>query len=311
MNILNWIYSPTNLSQLENVCFKGGGIKGVAFVGVDRALTELGVWPQIKRFIGSSAGAIFATGAACRIPHTKMKAIIDTTDFSQFKDTPWGILGEGERIIRNFGLYNGDYFYNWIGNILKDNVGDADITFMQVFEKFNSELVITTTDLTMKSLVYMSKDSHPNLPVRDAVRRSMSIPIFYIPIQEKDTDGINHVYVDGGCTNNFPLDYFDDLYSSKEQAFTKTIGFNLLEDFNDHSKNDINSIIDIISSLLNTDIEEIQNLRLTEKDKERMINIPTFNIKSTDFDISKENIQKLDNSGYDSTIKFFKQKYNI
>jgi len=311
MNILSYLSSKTttrDLSKIENVCFKGGGMKGNAFVGVDRALTELGIWPQIKRFIGSSAGAIFATGAACRIPHAKMQSIIESTNFSKFKDTPWGIIGEGARIIEYYGMYEGKYFYDWYGSLLQETVGDANITFQEVYERFGSELVITTTDLTMKKLVYMSKDLTPHLAVRDAVRRSMSIPIFYIPIFETDTDGITHVYVDGGCTNNFPLDYFDHLYSTKQEALQRTIGFNLLEDFDQHTKPEISSIIDVITNLVNTDIEEIQNLRLSPHDAKRTINIPTFNLHSTDFDMSSADIKRLIKSGYESTMTTFKHE---
>lgn len=288
--------------QIENVCFKGGGMKGNAFVGVDKALTELGLWNQIKRFIGSSAGAIFAAAAACRIPYSKMKEIIDKTDYSKFKDTPWGIIGEGARIYEYLGLYDGAYFYNWYGSLLAECVGNSDITFQEVYTQFKSELVITTTDLTIKKLVYISRETDPDLPIRDAIRRSMSIPTFYIPIVVRDDKGIDHVYVDGGCSNNFPIDYFDKIYSTPEEAFSKTIGFNLQEDTGVCK---INNIIDLMNALVNTEIEEIQRIRLKPKDPLRIIDIPTFDLSSTDFSMSKENIERLEKSGYDSTMHFF------
>ena len=163
-----------NKNTIENVCFKGGGMTGNAFVGVNRALTELELWPQIKRFIGSSACAIYAGCAACRIPYEKMNQLIVDTDFSEFCDSPWGIVGKAGRIVEYMGLYNGDYFYNWYRNILQETIGDPDITFQGVYTRFNSELVITTTDLTVRELVYLNHKYNPDMKITDAVRRSMS-----------------------------------------------------------------------------------------------------------------------------------------
>ncbi len=275
---------------------------GNAFVGVDHALTELGLWPQIKRFIGSSAGAIFAGCAACRIPYEKMNQLIVNTDFNKFCDSPWGIAGEAERIVEYMGLYNGDYFYNWYRNILHETIGDPDITFQSIYERFGSELVITTTDLTVQKLVYLNRKDNPDIKLCDAVRRSMSIPGFFIPIKEETPDGVVHIYVDGGCTNNFPLGYFDKLYASTEEAFGKTIGFNL-ETTN--AKTDITNIIDLLIALIYTDTDTIEQLRLRDQDKYRIMKIPTFGLSFTDFGMPKENIQKLIDSGYNSAMVYF------
>nr|QBK88219.1 MAG: patatin-like phospholipase [Marseillevirus LCMAC202] len=316
---MQWLWPRQNVSGLlnkqdiENVCFKGGGMKGNAFVGVDKALTELKVWPQIKRFVGSSAGAIFAGTAACRIPYTDMENAIESTDFSRFKDSEWGIAGEGVRLIANLGIYEGKYFYNWYGNLLKRFVGDEAITLQGVYERFGTELIVTTTDLTKKKLVYLNRINYPNMELRDAVRRSMSLPIFYVPIKETDENGLVHIYVDGGCTNIFPLDYCDRFYKTPEEAFNKTIGFNLETgtDQIDPRKYidqtvEINNIIDLVTILINTMIEEIERIRLLPNDQYRTITINTLDYKSTDFDMKKADIQKLATRGYETTMAFFK-----
>ena len=310
----NWLWSKKSDSttlitkkSIENVCFKGGGMKGNAFVGVDQALTELGVWPQIKRFIGSSAGAIFAGAAACRIPYKDMAETIENTDFSKFQDSNWGIAGEGVRLIEYFGLYEGAYFYNWYGDLLEKYVGDKTITLQGVYEKYGTELVITTTDLTEKKLVYMNRHDNPDLQVRDAVRRSMSIPVFYVPVRVVDDTGLTHILVDGGCANNYPLNYFDDLYGSPEDAFGKTIGFDL-EPQCLHTREkptQINNIIELVTTLINTTIEVIEQVRLTPEDKYRSVAINTEGYVSTNFDMNKKDIQQLAKNGYTAAIKFF------
>jgi NTE family protein len=302
-----------DITQIENVCFKGGGMKGNSFIGVHKAFTELNLWPQIKRFIGSSAGAIFASAIACKIPYEKIEDIINNTNFTLFQDSYGGYIGEGYTLWEYMGVYRGQYFYDWFKGILDKETGNVDITFKQVYEKYGNDLTITTVDLTKKKLVYMNKDNFPNMKICDAVRKSMSIPVFFIPVIETDETGLKHVYVDGGCLNNFPLDYYDNLYPTKQIAITKTIGFNLIDDSNNTDPSQyinqtvqINNVIDLISTLINTDIEEIERLRLSHDDIKRTVNIDTFGIKSTDFNLSRDLIKKLIHSGYISTIEFFK-----
>ena len=305
--IIEWFWPSVvqpriSKSSIENVCFKGGGMKGNAFAGVDRAFAELGLWPQIKRFIGSSAGAIFAGAAACRIPYKDMAAEIASTDFSKFEDSSWGVVGEGVRLVEYLGFYEGAYFYDWYGNLLEKYIGDKEITLQGVYDRFGSDLVITTTDLTKKKLVFLTRHNYPTLKLCDAVRRSMSIPVFYVPIKEVDDQGLTHLLVDGSCTDNFPLKYFDNLYPTAEEAFGKTIGFDL-EDSD--QTDEINNIIDLVATLINTTIEVIEQLRLSPDDKYRTVYIKTWNYSSTDFNMSSADIQKLVESGYKSTMEFF------
>lgn len=305
MNFFSWFLSSTpkiTIKSVENVCFKGGGMKGNAFIGVDRAFTELGLWSQIKRFIGSSAGAIFAGTAACRIPCEKLEEIIKKTDYTKFKDDEWGIAGDGYRLIEYMGLYKGDYFYEWYGNLLEECIDDRYITLQGIYDRFGTELVITTTDLTEQCVVYMNRHNNPDLQLRDAVRRSMSIPVFYTPIIETDDKDVKHVYVDGGCTNNYPLNYFDKLYPS-QTAFEKTIGFDLESD---QEPVIVTGLISLVTSLINTTIKVIEKSRFTEEDKYRSIFINTTGFTATDFDITEQDIDRLINKGYNQTMKFFK-----
>lgn len=309
--ITDYFYPEPELrpEKIENICFKGGGIKGVAFVGVAHALQEMDILPNIRRFIGSSAGAIFATAVACRMPYEKLAKIIEGTDFSKFADVELGgILTESYKLYEYMGLHSGEYFYNWFSQILAEHAEKPDITFREIWEKWDSYLVITATDLTKKKLVYLNPDTTPDMQVRDAVRMSMSIPVFFTPVTRKDDRGLDHVYVDGGCTNNFPLNYFDRIYKADQDGFTRTLGFNLEDDssskdpfvYVDQTVH-VNNIIDLITTLINTDIEEIQRLRLTERDKLRVVSIDTYGISSTNFSISKEHIKMLIDAGYQAT----------
>ncbi len=51
--------------EFENLVFEGGGVKGLAFCGALEVLEEKDVMKNIKRLVGSSAGAITAGLLAC------------------------------------------------------------------------------------------------------------------------------------------------------------------------------------------------------------------------------------------------------
>lgn len=299
---MNWFWGNSNfdIARVENVCFKGGGMKGLTFVGVDRAMSEAGLWPQIKRFIGSSAGAIFAGASACRIPFDDLEDYVLSTDFSKFKDSKWGVT-ESYRLYEYLGLYPGDYFYNWYGNLLQKYIQDSEITLQGVYERFGTDLTITTTDLTLRKVIYMDRRNNPDLKLKDAVRRSMSIPLVFEPIQTIE-DEETHVYIDGGCTNNYPIDYFDNLYT--HSAFTRTLGFDLISDY---EKSSVDSIQGLLTALINTGIETIEDVRMSPEDVKRSVMINTGNVVSTDFNMSREEIRKLIDIGYEMT-KIFLEK---
>lgn len=286
-------------SSIENVCFKGGGMKGNSFLGVLKAFDELGIRNQLKGFVGSSAGAIFAGIVACKITHSQLEKEMEETDYTKFKDATFGIAGETVSLFEDFGLYKGDYFEEWYEKILAKYTGIDKITLKQVYDRYGSTLVITTTDLTAQKLVYMTKDNCPDTPVSRAVRKSMSIPLFFTPVKDGD-----HIYVDGGCTNNYPISYFDSQYSTQELALTKTIGFDL-ESTGDKELTKVTSLLTLVESLVDTVLDTIEEIRLTPADKLRTIEINVFDYQTTDFDLSRKDIEKLENSGYRSTMQFF------
>lgn len=68
------------------LAFKGGGIKGIAYVGVIQYLAEKGLLKEIKATAGTSAGAITATLLAVGCDYEYVKNKMMNTDFMDFLD---------------------------------------------------------------------------------------------------------------------------------------------------------------------------------------------------------------------------------
>jgi NTE family protein len=93
-------------------------------------------------------------------------------------------------------------------------------------------LVVMATDITRGELIRLPWDYHrygldPDaMPVVDAVRASMAIPVFFEPARLTDAEGRVSTLVDGGVLSNFPVDVFDR--TDGEEPCRPTFGVTLL-----------------------------------------------------------------------------------
>lgn len=185
----------------SQLVFEGGGVKGVAYVGALEALAEAGVLAQVRAVAGTSAGAITAALVALGQTPAQLRATMLDLDFAKFED---GGLEGPWRVVEHFGWYRGDAFKQWMEAIVKDRLGSADATFADLAEHGGPDLHVVATELSNQLPQIFSNTSTPDVAIADAVRMSMSIPLFFAAVQ---TDG--RTYVDGGVVWNYPIEIFD------------------------------------------------------------------------------------------------------
>ena len=102
------------------VC-EGGGVKGIGLAGAFSVLEEHDFRPQ--NVAGTSAGAITAALIAAGYTAAELKDVIFGMDFLRFRDKAWEdklrLVGKGVSIFKDLGIYEGRYFEDWIGELLK------------------------------------------------------------------------------------------------------------------------------------------------------------------------------------------------
>ena len=107
--------------------------------------------------------------------------------------------------------YKGNFFKEWIGGLLKKKTGSSNITFKALREHSGKELYVYASNISTNFGEVYSPEHTPRMRVVDAVRRSMSIPLFFRAVRDDRED----VFVDGGVINNYPVKLFDrDKYLS-------------------------------------------------------------------------------------------------
>lgn len=314
-----------DISNVENIVFEGGGVKAFAFIGVMEYLEEKGIMGKIKRVIGSSAGSIFATAVATKMSTKSIKTILQDTDFASFKDDSWGYIPDVLRVWNYYGFCKGDSLYEWFGKMLSVTGNSPDVTFLDLYHKTGIELVITGTNLNKAKTEYFSYETRPQMPIRLALRISTSIPLFFKAVQYE-----GDIWVDGGTLNPYPLWYFDTnagleentieaLMSgtdrtdcnSQNEGREKTIGFKLLnsdEIIQDGSleskRKTICNIKHYAFALIDSMFYQIERGYIKDDYWKRTIPIYVGTVDTTDFDLSRDTIEKLISAGKNATIEY-------
>lgn len=283
------------MRTIENLVFKGGGVLGIAYAGAIQALDDNKILENIKGVAGTSAGSIVSCLLSLRYSPAEIKDIIANTNFKDFEDH-WDPL----RIPTKYGLYKGDYFLNWLKNLIKDKTGNENITYAELAEQGYRDLKVFATDLNEYNVKEFSKDNTPGVIVAESVRASMSIPLFFSAWKFPNNNPDDHIYVDGGTVYNFPIDAFENI--------DNTLGFFLDNDLEETSNLGYDSLIHYVKDLFAT-LMKSQNIEFKKNrfDEQISVVVNDFGYSATDFGITKEMQTKLYDSGFSATNAYIKK----
>ena len=318
--VSNSIASSQSPVSIDNLVFEGAGIRGIAYCGALSEMEQHGLNTGIKRVAGTSAGAIMAMAVSVGYTSRELVDIISNTNFKAFNDGKYFFVGGINRTNKYFGWYRSKQFDSWLGKLIEKKTGNADITFGELHCHGFKDLFITGTCLNKQKLVVFSYETYPSMRVRDAVRISMSIPMYFEAVfitpegkiinHPKDKQALD-VMVDGGFTGNFPIRIFDStryIFAPENNSFAfnrNTIAFRIDKDAqikNDSTNRelaeiDVNNFKTYVGAFYNMVIENLNRQSLTENDWERTVSISDAAIGPKMRKLSKAEVQQLIENG--------------
>lgn len=197
------------------VSLAGGGIRGIAHVGVLKALEENNI--KVAAIAGTSAGSIIATLYAMGY-------------------SPYYIYLLFKRYARDIINIRSKPIINGITNFIRNNkIGIAGLSDGNEFEKMYDELarkkgfrligdikmplLVSAVDISeSKEYIFTNCASRKNIKdnyiteigIGRAVRASSSFPAIFCPCEYK-----NHIFMDGGVLNNLPTEELKKVYTGK------------------------------------------------------------------------------------------------
>ncbi|OUJ76333.1 hypothetical protein BXP70_01370 [Hymenobacter crusticola] len=217
----------------RNLVMEGGGIRGIAYGGALQELEKRGVLAGIQRVGGTSAGAIQAALLAVGYSPAEIIEVVNHTPVQRLNDGRLIFVGGSTRLLKQYGWYRGDQFTKYMSELVGHKTGNPNLTLAQLHQLAREgrarDLYVTGTNLTTQRVEIFSHETHPQFRVADAVRISMSIPLYFravlldeqgnIVLKPKKEQKVS-VLVDGGLLANYPVDLFDKANYLPTQALT-------------------------------------------------------------------------------------------
>lgn len=296
-------------AAVKHLVFEGAGIRGIAYCGVVQEMESKKMMDNIEKVGGTSSGAIVALTISLGYTGKEIENIISQTNFKKLNDGKFFFIGGINRMNKFFGWYRGKRAEHWLEKIIKEKTGNENVTFEELRQKGFKDLYITGTCLNKQKPVIFSYETYPKMKVKDALRISISIPLYFEPLYMDSTGNIftrpkqKHgldMMVDGGFLENFPIHIFD-----RSGPDLNTIGFRI-----DHSaqiKNDtenrtlvempINNLKEYFRAFYSITIENLNRQRLTPDDWQRTVSISDGNVQPRLRKLSKEEISVLIENG--------------
>jgi predicted acylesterase/phospholipase RssA len=220
----------------ENMSLRGGGAKGIGFIGEMRALERAGVLKSVRCIAGTSAGALTASLMAGGLTADEFGKV------SRSK-SPLRMAWDGDSdVALKFGKvgFSASAVVSLIDGAIKNSIKDflardpsPDLTGLSAAEQQEirdlasapvsqpvtfrhlkllagvepqrfKELTLAIFDSTEKRTKHIHADNHPDWSVGETARMSMAIPAIFKSVTGPD----GHAYQDGGLGSNMPSEVF-------------------------------------------------------------------------------------------------------
>lgn len=328
-------------NKIKNLVFEGGGVLGIAYLGVLDYLYHNDMLNDLQRVAGTSAGAITACILSFGLPFEEVIAIANTLDYKKIPDKGLTndsipitedirssiepILGDIRclyRLVNSYGWFSSEYFYQWIKEIIRKQFNhkkgepytfeDFKNPALHMSNRNFTDLYIIGTNLTTGTSQVFSYETTPRMEVASAVRISMSIPIFFEAIEIKGTDKLgnkfSNIFCDGGVMKNYPLRIFDNLQFNPNLTRGANLDSLGVRFVSRNQNFQIKNLLDFIWSLIlaygRIQQEEFFN---NPMDRMRSISIDPLDISPLNFNITTndDTYQKLYYQGYSAAQSYF------
>ena len=271
---------------MSHIVLSGGGLKGLAIIGFIRALKEYHIKPQA--ISGASIGAIIGTMMSIGYTYEELYEFIEYFNYDDVCDF------EISNLIDEGGIETGNKITRLLQAMIKNKLHKYCITFEEHYMHTNVWLVINASCLNTQSCEYFSYKTHPKMYIHDALRMTMSLPLWFKPVHHEGS-----LYVDGGLLDNFPMKPFIDANIPAHEI----IGVKLQHHNMDGSHRAIeHNTLSYISSLWNCIYNEI-NKQQMKKYKENIFYIVDESISAFTPDLSLEAKINLYTRGYEKSCE--------
>jgi len=263
--------------------FSGGGIKGLTFIGVIKALEKNNIIENTTKIVGSSIGALISTMIVLGYNSSDMFELVQKIKIPSLKDIQFS------QFISKYGIDTGDKFSKLFRYIISQKIQKPNITFKELYEINRINLILTGTCIEKQCTEYFSYEKTPTMPLWLAIRISTSMPFYFQPIKFN-----NFTYIDGALLDPVPV--------SQTNIDENIIAFKLHGMCDICFENNIKNFEMYAFSVLMCIINNTLMFNVSNTKNRKIIDIKS-DIGSLDINLDKSMYVKLIRLGYDQTME--------
>jgi NTE family protein len=334
---------PVDERHRADGVFEGGGVKGIAFAGaIAAAERDAGVQEWVN-LAGTSAGSIVAALLVAGYDATGIQNLLADAKYARFADTgPGGVWVSGlfNAVARLRGAAPGRYFLEWMGeqlaaSPLAKELGKSELTFDDVrrrdlpprdevpditdvqYERAKYRLHVIGSDITTGRMIILPDDlpdyedengkpfDKDSFPLVEAVRMSMSYPFLFTPVV-LHRQGRPVYVVDGGLLSNFPIWLFDGPHPKRPTWGFRLHGGSSVEEGLPYRKIPRPLwAVPLLKAMFSAATEAWDRQQLSRVTSARTVSVPTHQISTTDFGLTRAEADSLYAWGVNAAHDFF------
>ena len=279
-----------SLKGLYTCIFGGGAVRGFAYVGAIRVLSQLNF--KIKTFVGSSVGSIIAALLAVGYDAEEIREILQKVNFELFRDIHFSLN-------KDFALSKGNVFTEWVREAIEKKYYGVEYVKGKnppvCFKDIEKNLIILTTDLNTFQPVEFSNFETPDYEIASAIRISCSMPGLMTPVEYQDKR-----LVDGDLLKGVPL---WKLSKNIDDSQTRILEFRLEGENVSKSGNTFDFLNSTYSCMTSASTDFIIDV-VGDNDKYDYVKINTGGIIVIDFNMSDDVKDELIKMGYHDSLHY-------
>jgi NTE family protein len=282
--------------EINNICTKntmnknilvlaGGGMKGLALIGSIKYLEEINIIKDIEIYAGTSIGLIICV--LLIVGYTSH----DIYKFTKLFDIAKTLELDINNLFTKYTVTDCNNYEIVFNEMLKKKNIDPNINLLELYKLTKKKVIGTTVCLTTRKTEYISYENYPELNIITFIRMSSAVPFMFPPIIYNDK-----LYVDGGISDNFPIDLFID-------KLENVIGINIISDY--FNIKEIKNIIDYFLIIMGIFIKSATKQYTDDKYKDIVYNLNIEGLYTFSFTMTNKEKKNIFMDGYN----FMKENY--
>jgi len=192
---------------------KGKASKSLITLGALQFLYDTKKFDSVTKFFGTSSGGITSFFLIIGYTPVELLSYLCVHKILDGRLSHFNMMA----VLQGYGAASWSKFQETLEKMTIDKIGYLP-TLKALRDNFKKELTVTTYNATTDETLYLSAETHPDLPVLVALRMTSNIPFLFDKYKYR-----NSFFVDGAVSDNFPV-------KKAEEFGQRVIGIRLKRD---------------------------------------------------------------------------------